>query len=277
MIQDIFPHEFNNQYLAFDGIREEDIILHYIGRTILYKVAGDKLELPRKKDFPEITSYTERIFLFMLDSIPCFLITGDLKADEPHFIYKDINIFRTFSSKEIAWVSIAGFHLSAWYDHNRYCGKCGAKTHHKTDERAIECPACGTVVFPKISPAVIVAIIGNDKILLARNSNFQGSWYSLIAGYSDIGESLEETLIREVREEVGLEITKIRYYKSQPWPLSGSMMIGFIAEADDSQPVIPDGKEIIEARWFSREDLPDHPSLISIAGEMIEKFKAGEL
>jgi NAD+ diphosphatase len=277
MIQDIFPHSFDNQYLSLNSIGEEDIILHYTGRNILYKVVNEEPELPRKKDFPEITEKTEKIFLFTLDSIPCFLITDDLKTDKPHFVFKEINIFRTVSRQEIAWVSIAGFHLASWYEQNRFCGKCGTRTIHKVDERALVCPECNAHIFPRISPAVIMAIISNDKLLLARNSNFQGNWYSLIAGYSDIGESLEETVIREVREEVGLEISNIRYYKSQPWPLSGSMMIGFVAEADESQQILPDGNEIIEASWFSRGNLPNHPSLISIAGEMIEKFDRGEL
>jgi len=164
-----------------------------------------------------------------------------------------------------------------WYSQNKFCGKCGARTQHKPDERAIVCPNCSTAVYPKISPAAIVAIVCKNKILLARNSNFSGSWYSLVAGYSDIGESLEETLAREVKEEVGLDITNIRYYKSQPWPLSGSMMIGFIAEADENQPICIDNKEIAAAAWFTRGNLPQHPLNISIAGEMIDKFEKGEI
>jgi len=141
----------------------------------------------------------------------------------------------------------------------------------------MECSSCNTIVYPKISPAIIVAIICKDKILLARNTNFPGAWYSLLAGYADVGETLEETLIREVKEEVGLDVTNIRYYKSQPWPLSGSMMIGFIAKADDSQPICIDGHEIAEAAWFTRYNLPNYPSTLSIAGELIDKFAKGEL
>lgn len=244
---------------------------------MLLKPSGDEFEIPRKEDFPEIADQMEQIFLFTLNDVPCFLIEDGLNADGPRFIYKDISFFRTALQQEIAWVSIAGFHLMTWYSQNRFCGKCGGKMQHKPDERALMCRDCNIVVYPKISPAVIVAIVCRDKILLARNTMFQGGWYSLIAGYADVGESLEGALVREVKEEVGLDIWNIRYYKSQPWPLSGSLMIGFIAEADDRQPVSIDNKEIAEASWFIRGSLPKHPLNISIAGEMIEKFESGEL
>ena len=277
MIQDIFPHRFNNHYLANKNIGEKDFVLHYKGNSLLLKTSGDEFEVPQRKDFSEISDKTKNTFLFTLNDVPCFLIWDNLKADKSHFIFKEISFFRTISQQEIAWISIVGFHLMNWYSQNKFCGKCGTKTRQKPDERALICPHCNTIVFPKVSPAIIVAIICNNKILLARNSNFPGNWYSLIAGYADVGESLEEALTREVKEEVGLDIKNIRYYKSQPWPLSGSMMIGFIAEANETQPISTDNKEIAEAAWFTRGNLPKHSSNISIAGEMIEKFEKGEL
>ncbi|MGB8490586.1 MAG: NAD(+) diphosphatase [Bacteroidales bacterium] len=277
MIQEIFPHRFNNHYLANKKIGEQDFVLHYSGNLLLLKTSGDEFEIPQKKDFSEISDKTETTFLFTLDDVPCFLIWDNLEEDEPQFIYKEINFFRTAMQQEIAWISILGFHLMNWYSQNKFCGKCGSGTQHKPDERALICPVCNTIVFPKISPAIIVVIICNNKILLASNSNFSGNWYSLIAGFVDVGETLEEALTREVKEEVGLDVKNISYYKSQPWPLSGSVMIGFIAEADDTQPISIDNKEITDAAWFTRGDLPKHSSNISIAGEMIEKFEKGEL
>ena len=277
MIQDIFPHRFSNHYTTYQAIGENDCILHYHENSLLLKTMGDSLTIPRKKDFPEITGQTEYIFLFALDEVPCFLVWDELKADVAHFVYQEITSFRTLQQQEIAWILMAGFHLLNWYAQNRYCGKCGTKTRHKPDERALECPGCQNVIYPKISPAIIVAIVCGNKILLARGSNFRGSWYSLIAGYADVGESLEDTVKREVKEEVGLDVRNIRYYKSQPWPLSGSMMIGFVAEADDQQPVSVDRREIAEAAWFTRGNLPEYSMRLSIAGEMIEKFDKGEL
>lgn len=277
MIQEIFPHRFNNQFIPGIEFNDESYVFHYKENSILLKILGDELEIPRKKDFKEISEKSEHTFLFTLNDVPCFLVWDSLAENEPNFVLKEISFFRTTKQHEIAWVSIAGLHLMNWYTQNKFCGKCGSETKHKEDERAIQCPTCNTVVYPKISPAIIVAIVCNDKILLARNSNFTGGWYSLIAGYADVGESLEDTLIREVKEEVGVDVKNIRYYKSQPWPLSGSMMIGFVAEADENQPIVIDEKEIVEAKWFSRGNLPLHSLNISIAGEMIEKFENGEL
>jgi NAD+ diphosphatase len=277
MIHEITPHRFDNQYHAGQKIEEDAIVLQFDGNTLLFKSSGDELELPRKKDLPEFSDSIDLTFLFTLDDIPCFLVRNGQKIDKAGYVYKEMNFFRTLKQKEIAWAGLVGYDLMSWYSKNEYCGKCGAKTHHKSDERAIECPTCKNLVFPKISPAIIVAVICNNKILLARNSNFPAAWYSLIAGYADIGESLEETVRREVKEEVGIDVTNIRYYKSQPWPLTGSMMVGFVAQADESQPITVDTKEIAEAAWFTRGKLPSYPPVLSIAGEMIGVFDRGEL
>lgn len=278
MIQDILPHQFNNHYLANNHIGENDFILCYKERSILLKSVNDEDVIPRKKDFPHISEKTDLLFLFTLNNVSCFLYTTEnFDNIESQLNFNDINILRNIQALEQAWIGIVGFHLSNWYLHNKFCGKCGSIMQHKMDERALECSSCKALVYPKISPAIIVAIKSNDKILLARNAQFAGNWYSLIAGYTDIGETLEETVLREVKEEVGIDVKNIRYYKSQPWPFSSSLMIGFIAEADENQPITIDKKEIAEAAWFSRDNLPNYPANISIAGEMIEKFKKGEL
>lgn len=277
MINEILPHQFDNRFRNNNIINAQDYIFLFNSDTLLLKVNGDEFELPRRKDLPEISNETEKTFLFALNDIPCFVIWDDIEVKRPSFVYKEIGVFRTLTNKEIAWVILAGYHLRNWYTQNRFCGNCGSKTQQKINERALVCTKCEATVYPKISPAVIVAITSNNKILLARNTNFTSGWYSLIAGYTDIGETLEETVVREVKEEVGLDVKNIRYYKSQPWPLSGSMMVGFVAEANEEQPIRIDEKEIAEAAWFTRGNLPQHSSIISIAGEMIEKFENGTL
>ena len=277
MIHQIFPHRFNNTYLPDTTAGDDDIVLLYNENSLLLKTGYDGIAFPRKRDIPELTSEIETVFLFTLDDVPCFLVPDTLNVQTPGLAYMNLGFFRTEKKREIAWTGITGYHLKTWYAQNCFCGKCGTRNLRKSDERALSCPECGTVVYPRISPAVIVAILCRGRILLARNSNFPGNWYSLIAGYVDVGESLEEAVVREVKEEVGLDVWNIRYYRSQPWPVSGSMMIGFVAEADDSQPLLVDGKEIAEAAWFTGGTLPEYPPNISISGEMIEKFVNGKL
>jgi NAD+ diphosphatase len=276
MIQNIHPHIFENKYIATCDIKESDYIFCFKENQLLLKINGTNLSFLQKKDITGLASITEGTFLFLLNNINCFLVWDCPDVNDEHFDYHEISFFRTFQQNEIAWAGIIAFQLKNWYTQNRFCGVCGTATTIKTDERAITCNACGTMVYPKVSPAIIVAIICNNKLLLAHNSNFKANWYSLIAGYADIGETLEQCVIREVKEEVGLDVRNIRYYKSQPWPYSGSMMIGFVAEADENQPIKVDNKEITEAAWFSRGNLPPHPTTYSISGEMIELFEKGE-
>lgn len=277
MIQDIHPHSLDNQYLPGLEPGDEDFILHFTGNSLLLRTRDAAFEIPRKQDIASFPEHVACTYLFSLDGVACFLVWNELFAEGDGLVFKEISFFRLASPKEVAWASLVAYHLRNWYEQHRFCGKCGSTTQHKADERALVCPHCEITVYPKISPAIIVAIVSGDRILLARNARFPGSWYSLVAGYADIGETLEEVVKREVREEVGLDVWNIRYYKSQPWPLSGSMMVGFMAEADVNQPVVIDGQEITEAAWFTRGSLPNHSSTISIAGEMIERFERGEL
>ena len=277
MINEIFASQFYNKYENIQDIAEEDYILYFENNSLLMKKIDSGFEFPKMKDFNAELNSVKHTFLFSVNRTNCFLIWEKPEITIETYIYKEFNSFRTLKPQEFAWGSMIAFQLMNWYEQNRFCGKCGGITSEKEDERAIFCPSCNNIVYPKISPAVIVAIICNEKILLAHNANFDGNRYSLIAGYVDIGESLEETVRREVKEEVGIDVKNIRYYKSQPWPFSSSLMIGFIAEADDTQPICTDNIEITEAKWFSPGNLPNHPPTISIAGEMIEKFERGEL
>lgn len=257
------------------NIEENDYVFHFIEDTLLLKQTGDQLNIPRKKDL--IGCQQEGTFLFTLNSVRCFLVDKCQPQKNDTYSYQKIGFRQTALPKEIDWTSGVALHLKKWYSEHKYCGKCGTPTIPKNDERALMCPLCHTILYPNISPAIIVAILCNEKILLARNVHFPEGYYSLVAGYVDIGESIEDAVKREAKEEIGLEITNIRYYGSQPWPFSGSMMIGFVAEADEEQKIQIDGNEIAEAGWFSRTNLPNHPPNRSIAGEIIEKFTNKEL
>jgi len=275
MLHDIHPHLFDNHFEVVDGVLPSDFILHFENGQLLLRQDGDRYELPTAAELT-LTDVSP-FYLFAFNGINCFWapqIGNHLSRD---FSYFDMGFLRTQVTPEIAWVGAVGKQLKEWYEHNRFCGRCGSATHHKGDERALVCGGCGHLIFPRISPAIIVAVTCGDHILLAHNVNFPNNLYSLIAGYADVGDPLEETVRREVCEEVGIEVSDIRYYKSQPWPFSGSLMIGFTAKADGCLPLKPDGGEIADAQWFHRRNLPYRPNSGSIAGEMLTRFENGEL
>jgi len=158
---------------------------------------------------------------------------------------------------------------------HRFCGRCAAATEPTPGERARRCPACRAVFHPRIPPAVIILVERDDgRILLARNSGFPPGMFSAVAGFVEVGESLEQAASREVAEEVGVQIDRLRYFGSQPWPFGRSLMIGFFARYAGGE-VAVDGSEIAEARWFPRDGLPILPPRISIARRLIDAWRAG--
>jgi len=272
MLNDISPGIFDIKYFHYHEIGDEDFLLCYSENKILLKKSGDDFEIPTKRDFIEIVA--SPVYLFSINSNHCFGIV-DSQVNLASMDFHDIFVLRNLKNKELAWIGSVGHQLMTWHNNNTYCGRCGSKTELKKEERAAVCPECNLVIFPKISPAVIVAITCNNKILLARGKNYKGDFYALIAGYVDVGESIEETVVREVKEEIGLDVWNLKYYKSQPWPFSGSLMLGFTAEADDTQQIVIDENEIKEAGWFSRGNLPAHASSVSISGDLIAAFEKG--
>jgi NAD+ diphosphatase len=147
------------------------------------------------------------------------------------------------------------YHVLQWRRESAYCGSCGTANIDAPDETARLCPNCGRLEFPRIAPAVIVFVVRDDgRGLLAHNVKFKNGVYSLIAGFNEAGENLESTVVREIREEVGIEVRDVRYVTSQPWPFPNSLMVGFTARYAGGE-IKPDGKEIVDARWFTREEL----------------------
>jgi len=164
-----------------------------------------------------------------------------------------------------------GRHLINWSKTAKFCPNCGDKTAPHPQDTAKRCPSCEHVSYPPISPAVITAVFQGDKILLAHNKNFPEDMYSLIAGFVDPGETLEQTVAREIKEEVGLKVTDIRYVSSQSWPFPSSLMLGFTARCPEGEPV-PDGVEILKAGWFDKSNLPDIPAPGSISRTIIDRY-----
>lgn len=161
--------------------------------------------------------------------------------------------------------------LLTWAENNRFCGRCGNPMALKPDERCFVCSSCGYVSFPRISPAVIVSVEKDGKLLLANAQRFHSKMYSVLAGFVEPGESLEDCVRREIKEETGLEVKNIRYFKSQPWPFPDSLMIAFTAEYAGGELSI-DHREIDDAGWFAAEELPTIPGKISVARALIDHF-----
>lgn len=148
---------------------------------------------------------------------------------------------------------------------------------HDEKERMVRCPSCGQMEYPKICPAVIVGITNGNKLLLSKYAGRSFTNYALIAGFTEIGETVEETVKREVMEEVGLKVKNLRYYKSQPWSFSDTILFGFFAELDGSDEIILEEEELSSAQWFEREKIPVHEKTVSLTNEMILAFKNGKI
>jgi NAD+ diphosphatase len=176
-----------------------------------------------------------------------------------------------YLDKDLFKLTLMAFHILNWDRKEQFCVQCGSKTENKGDERAKKCTKCGHVSFLRISPAVIMLISQGDRILLARSQRFKDEMYSVLAGFVEPGETLEDTVKREIREEVGIDVKDIRYFGSQPWPFPDSLMIGFTAHYAGGDIRI-DGSEIVDAQWFNYNNLPPIPGKISIARNMIDWF-----
>lgn len=160
-----------------------------------------------------------------------------------------------------------------WYRHHRFCGLCGSATEPHQLERAVYCANCEKHFYPRINPCVIVLVTRGREVLLASNRRYQGKFYSCLAGFIEVGETAEQTLHREVREEVNIEVDNLRYLKSQSWPFPSQLMLGFLADYAGGE-LQPDGVEITEAAWFDVDALPEHPAAgISVAGQLIEHWR----
>lgn len=167
---------------------------------------------------------------------------------------------------------LRAYHILQWKKDTAFCGRCGSPNENSKQDISRVCGNCGKITFPRISPAVIVLITDSqNRILLAQNKHFRNQVYSLVAGFVEAGESLEETVAREVKEETNIDIGSIRYITSQPWPFPDSIMLGFRAKYLRGE-LKPDGEEIIDVRWFDRDSLPNIPGPGAIARLLIDQW-----
>lgn len=292
MIHKIEPHkyypEFRNQepkttdyLLLFDGEK-----VYLPGKNISSSDAA-QLSLPTFEEVHRLLSVRQPMDRFFLDSEYLFSIddrafyrktaedAGALMIPDDH-LYPS-GVFRNFEPEYLAFAGITATQINRFRLDRRYCGRCVHPTVPSTTERACICPECGQIEYPKISPAVIIAIMdtGRDKILLTRYAGGSYRHWALVAGFVEVGETFKGAARREIMEEVGLKVSDLVYYKSQPWSFSDSAMIGFFAKLDGDPAITLQESELGEAKWFSRDEVPDLPSTISVGQEMISLFKNG--
>lgn len=212
-------------------------------------------------------------FLGLLDGIPCWAAGIDTPGGEPdEFRYETLFTLFPHVSEQVWALAGRAVQIAEWHRTHKYCGRCGAAMEEAPGERARKCPSCGLLSFPRIAPAVITLIERGNEALLARGRTFGANpMYSTLAGFVEPGETLEECVAREVREEVGVNVTDIRYMRSQPWPFPHSLMIGFNAKWDSGD-IVCDPSEIVDAQWFTADKLPNIPGKLSIARWLIDEW-----
>lgn len=270
MIQDIAPYKFNNAYHN-ELPSAESIILYFDEQKVLVARTNGEIRFPKFSEWNE--KDTVFTYLFSIEDTSYYLANIISKALPLEYHMENIQLFKTELPRYTSFAGITAFQLSNWYQSHRFCGKCGDKMVQDSKERMLFCENCHHIEYPKIAPAVIVAITDGDKLLMSRYAQGIHKKYALLAGFTEIGETVEETVTREVMEEVGLRVKNIRYYKSQPWSFSDTLLLGFFAELDGDATITLDTEELSEALWVDREEIQVEPDNLSLTNEMIVKFK----
>jgi NAD+ diphosphatase len=264
---------------AKNSLEEGYWFLFYKDKIVSSPSEDGGIKIPRSARIPSPAEealkalVSRAVYFGELDGTPCY--AGNLSAEAGLPEGYTVEALRPLYGKlpqEFMRTARFAVHLIHWDRNTRFCGVCGAPTEDKKEERAKVCPSCRSLFYPRIAPAVIVAILDGKKILLAHNRNFTAPIYSLIAGFVEIGETAEQCIEREVMEEVGLKVKNVRYFASQPWPFPDSLMLGFTAEYAGGH-VRADGTELLDAKWFTPPDMPTLPAGDSIARKVITWYE----
>ena len=280
MIQDIYPHKLKNTFIPGLEADASSLVIHFNkDGMILIKSQGKPF--PRLSEFK--TSPDTLTYLFSMDEDNFFLAEDETIVLPEGTEYKRVREFRKMDvPKKSVFEAFTAKQLNTWYLNNRYCGRCGELTGRSRIERAIVCEKCGNTIYPRVVPAVIVGLIkrgasrDEDEILLTKyNGRSDVPYYALIAGFTEIGETFEQTVAREASEETGLKVKNIRYYKSQPWGVVDDILAGFYCELDGSDQITRDEGELSVAEWVRRENVVLQPDDFSLTNEMMTLFKEG--
>lgn len=239
---------------------------------VLYRW-DNKLHIPRADHFPDLGSdATSQFFLGQVEGINCYAATieNDIVLPPDFQVISLRHVYDTLGD-DFFFTAGYGYQLIHWNRTSQFCGRCGTETKVKDGETAKECPICKLIVYPRISPAVIMSVTKEDKILLAHNARAKHGFYSVLAGFVEPGETLEDCVRREIKEEVNLDVKNIKYYGSQPWPFPDSLMIGFTSEYAGGKVKLEEA-ELDDYGWFAADELPQIPGKISISRALIDHF-----
>ena len=245
----------------------------FSGYNMLVRDSGGVVSIPVSAEIDALNiNLDHRVFLGRYEGRSCYAAEGKPSSECPQPIaFQEIRSLYERLGDRLFEIALLGLHLVEWDKACQCCSRCGAIMKPRTDVRAKECDACGKLDFPRLSPAIIVLVEKEGAALLARSPRFAGQFFSVLAGFVEPGESLEEAVRREVKEETGISVKNVNYFGSQPWPFPDSLMIGFTAEYE-SGVIRVDGEEIIEAGWYKADSLPRIPGKLSIAWKLIDWF-----
>lgn len=237
---------------------------------LLFVIAGQSLCVIDGQTVPRGHA-RDALYLGDLDGEPCFArVLGDDAPPDGSVPTPLRQLFVAMPEEQFA-IATRALGFTSWDHDFRFCSRCGAPTERSSTERMRACTACRFPAYPRLSPAVIVLVERDGKCLLARNARTKMPFYSTLAGFVEVGETLEQCVEREIREEAGIELSDIRYFGSQPWPFTSSLMIGFTARWASGD-LVPDPTEIIDPGWFGPDEIPVVPPKLSIARALIDDF-----
>lgn len=280
MIQDIAPYRLHNEFQKIEPTPENCFFSFKEQKILLLSRQDGEYCLPTFRDLQQTLSDIADlvVYLFSIDDIPLYLVKSqdvlDLSGDRLE--YAPIHMLTLAKPEWLYFAAATALHLGQWYAQNTYCGRCGSVMEHEPGQRAMICNSCGNIVYPKIAPVIMVAVVNGDKLLLTKYADRALPQWVLIAGFVEIGETIEDAAKREVFEETGIRIKNLKYFGSQPWGFSGSVIMGFIAELDGPDTIHLDHRELADAAWHSRFHLPRELEDVSITYEMMETLRLGK-
>lgn len=276
MIQDIDPHHLSVAYTPH-APQDDSFVCIFSDKKVLAYAAGAALQLPRFCELPISAENCQ--FLFTISGQDYFWCRTPLVPDGGDYGWRSLRRSMTGEPRSELFAALTAYHLAQWYQANQYCGHCAHPRVHSDKERALVCPQCGDTVYPRINPAIIVAVTDGDRLLVTRYAPSHGPtrFYALVAGFCEIGETAEDTVRREVYEEVGLRVKNIRYYASQPWGIDGNISLGFFAELEGSDKITLEQDELSQALWLRREEVPQRGDTLALTSDMMEAFRTGKM